>query len=694
MQNKNAYVSQKEVPFPHNTVLISKTDTKGIITYCNDTFVQISGYTREELIGRSHNIVRHPDMPPQAFKWLWDTMKSERPWRGLVKNRCKNGDHYWVRATVAPVLENGTIIGYVSVRRPPTRAQITEAEAYYQKLMQNGEQIVSRFEKYKFKNWSLTSKLQVTIQLTLLLILTAGQFMIANNMRSEATRQATEKTHQLANEVIDGANMLMATGQIGDAANRKLLIEKVASGRNVIGVRLVRTQTVTDKFGSGLPEEQVNDEIQRKAIENKKPLVLLSQDAQGIPTVRVVTPYLAAHNFHGTDCTGCHAASEGTVLGASDISVNLKEDYAQIANMEMETLVGQLALHGFLYLFIGFCVNRYVRAPVRAIHKEMLEIRQGGLDHELDITIQDEVGSLLCDVQSMQTFLRTMVDEIATPAGHIHGYARDVDGRMANVAENAVNEQGHIQSIAATMEQFSKSIEEVASMAADSLIDAKSMQKVVEDNNRNMELSIVATGKVAETVQISSKTISDLGASIQKIGVIANAIKDIAEQTNLLALNAAIEAARAGEQGRGFAVVADEVRKLAERTANSTKDITRTISEITAVSDTAVKSMQAAVDKVETGISLIRKNGEGLKEIMSAATSVAQRVDHIAMASKEQSSAGEDVAGRLERITVLVDRNTDSARDAKNATEQLAQAATELRKAGYPLTKCAITEHH
>ena len=92
MQNKHAHVTRREVPFPANTVLITKTDTKGLITYCNDAFVAISGYAREELIGKSHNIVRHPDMPPQAFKWLWDTLKSERPWRGMVKNRCKNGD--------------------------------------------------------------------------------------------------------------------------------------------------------------------------------------------------------------------------------------------------------------------------------------------------------------------------------------------------------------------------------------------------------------------------------------------------------------------------------------------------------------------------------------------------------------------------------------------------------------------------
>jgi aerotaxis receptor len=240
------------------------------------------------------------------------------------------------------------------------------------------------------------------------------------------------------------------------------------------------------------------------------------------------------------------------------------------------------------------------------------------------------------------------------------------------------------------MQEFSQSVAQVANMAADSLKEADAMRQIVDENNRNMELSITATGKVATTVQASSKTIANLGESIQRIGLIANTIKEIADQTNLLALNAAIEAARAGEQGRGFAVVADEVRKLAERTATSTKGIAKTIAEINAISGAAVVSMQSAVTEVEGGITLIRKNGEGLKQIMSATMNVSERIDHIASASREQSAAGESVARSLERITELVDNNAKSAQQAKVSAEELAISADELSRAGYPLTKSAM----
>jgi len=692
MQNKNAHVSQEESPFPVGTVLVSKTDTKGIITYANDAFVAISGYSREELIGENHNIVRHPDMPPQAFKWLWDTLKLQRPWRGVVKNRCKNGDHYWVRATIAPIIEDGSTSGYVSVRKAPTRQQVAEAEATYRELNRTGAEVVSKYEPYKFKNWSLKTKLQAVILIPLALFSIIGQVVIWHELQRDMVNSASEKGALVANQIIDSANMLMTTGQIGDVANRKLLLKKAKSSGGVTEARIIRASRVVDLYGAGLPEEVVQDDVQRQVLNSKQQNVTLIYARDGAPSLRVITPYLANKNFHGTDCTVCHQADEGTVLGASDVLFDLRPDLLKIQQRAWLVLGGQTGLLVFLYFFIGFCANRYIRHPVRVVDKEFRNIMEGNLDTELDISRHDEMGMLLCAIQSMQCFLRTMMDEIVLSVTNMQAHIKDVDSKVNGVASNAMTEQHHIQQIAATMEQFSQSVAEVANIAADSLTDAKAMRKIVDENNQNMELSIVATGKVASTVQSSSKTISDLGVSIQRIGVIANTIKEIAEQTNLLALNAAIEAARAGEQGRGFSVVADEVRKLAERTATSTKDIAKTIAEINAVSDAAVISMQSAVSEVEGGITLIRKNGDGLKQIMSATMHVSERVGHIANASKEQSVAGESVAKSLERITGLVDNNTQSAQDAKFSAEELAKSADELGKAGYPLTKCAVKQ--
>ncbi|MFZ2854037.1 MAG: methyl-accepting chemotaxis protein [Rhodocyclaceae bacterium] len=138
---KNFPVTSNEQPFPKGKYIVSKTDLKGTTTYGNETFFAISGFSPEELIGSNHNVVRHPDMPPQAFAWLWDTLKDGRPWRGTVKNRCKNGDFYWVDGLVVPVRQNNETIGYMSVRTEPSREQVAGAAALYQSLNASGAKI-------------------------------------------------------------------------------------------------------------------------------------------------------------------------------------------------------------------------------------------------------------------------------------------------------------------------------------------------------------------------------------------------------------------------------------------------------------------------------------------------------------------------------------------------------------------------
>jgi PAS domain S-box-containing protein len=130
----NMPVSQKEIELSDSSSIVSKTDLKGRITYINRDFIEISGFLESELIGQSHNIVRHPDMPPEAFKDLWAKVKAGKPWNGMVKNRCKNGDHYWVEANVAPIREKGQVTGYMSVRSKPSRQQVDAADALYAQM--------------------------------------------------------------------------------------------------------------------------------------------------------------------------------------------------------------------------------------------------------------------------------------------------------------------------------------------------------------------------------------------------------------------------------------------------------------------------------------------------------------------------------------------------------------------------------
>ncbi|WP_019412311.1 methyl-accepting chemotaxis protein [Pseudomonas psychrophila] len=143
----NQPITQRERTFPAQQRLISTTDAKGVITYCNDAFVEISGFLRDELIRSPHNLVRHPDVPPAVFEHMWSTLKKGMPWMGIVKNRCKSGDHYWVNAYVTPVFENEQVVGYESVRVKPSAEQIRRAEALYLRL-NRGKPAVPRRDKW------------------------------------------------------------------------------------------------------------------------------------------------------------------------------------------------------------------------------------------------------------------------------------------------------------------------------------------------------------------------------------------------------------------------------------------------------------------------------------------------------------------------------------------------------------------
>lgn len=130
----NLPVSTQELLLPADATLVSTTDLKGRITYCNGPFIEVSGYAREELIGQPHNLIRHPDMPPEAFRDMWAAIQSGHPWSAMVKNRRKNGDFYWVVANVTPLMQGEQPVGYMSVRTCPTREAVRDAEALYARM--------------------------------------------------------------------------------------------------------------------------------------------------------------------------------------------------------------------------------------------------------------------------------------------------------------------------------------------------------------------------------------------------------------------------------------------------------------------------------------------------------------------------------------------------------------------------------
>jgi aerotaxis receptor len=340
--------------------------------------------------------------------------------------------------------------------------------------------------------------------------------------------------------------------------------------------------------------------------------------------------------------------------------------------------IGGSVIGLLLVVFGSLLLIRSILAPITQAIGHFDRISQNVLTDDIDVSRQDEPGELMSRLAIMQVHLKVMLDELRENALAIGNESVRLTGEMTKVVEHSREQHDRVQSVAAAAEEFTQTVAEVADSAVRASDTAATSRSLVSESATGIASSMDATERVVVAVQDSNASIDSLNKAIQKIGDITSRIREIADQTNLLALNAAIEAARAGEQGRGFAVVADEVRKLAERTSSSTTDIATTVSEFRTITEKAVQSMTLATREVEGGIGKMRASVDGLGRITSSSNEVADMAEHIAAAAKEQAAASADVASNVATVSTLIDQNTAIAQEAWHTLENLSGHANSL----------------
>jgi aerotaxis receptor len=522
----NLPVTQIEHPFPKGETIVSKTDLKGAITYANDTFVNISGFTQEELLGKNHNLVRHPEMPPDAFADLWATVRAGKPWRGIVKNRCKNGDYYWVKALVVPVRENDQTTGYMSVRTEPTAAEKLSAAALYQAINAKQAKLPGAALSEMIFRLSFNTRFAMFVALMSLLAVAAGVAGLAD---------------------------------------------------------------------------------------------------QGVLTALI--------------CATSLAAAIGSML------------------------------------FMAATISRPLDEAVGYFD----QIAQGNLFNDIPINRPDEVGRVLAGLAIAQIHMSVMIDEIRRSARIVDQRCEQLAQEVQRVTQVSTDQTDRITQVSTAMDELSASVKEVAETAASAADSAKSTLQIVDEGNSRMTRSMEGTDKVVDAVRVSGGHIRQFSGAIAQIGGMAGKIREIADQTNLLALNAAIEAARAGEQGRGFAVVADEVRKLAERTSSTTTEINRMLTDVQATTHSAVTSMETAIERVQEGRGLIEQTYQSFQDITTSSRRVTEFSEGIAEAAQQQSVATAEVAGNTEQIAQLIEQNDASIVQVRDTVGELNRTADHLR---------------
>jgi methyl-accepting chemotaxis protein len=331
-------------------------------------------------------------------------------------------------------------------------------------------------------------------------------------------------------------------------------------------------------------------------------------------------------------------------------------------------VIGLLVLAVVASMGLGIFMAQSISRPIVQV---VQTIDNADLTTSLASDRRDEIGDLLRAFDKFTGAIRSTLTEVASASEAVASAGAQISAATEEMAAGAAEQSGQVNEVASSMEEMAKTIVENSASAQRTSDMATDAKHAAERGGTVMTETIDGMRRIADVVNKSGEAVRNLGSSSERIGEIVAVIEDIASQTNLLALNAAIEAARAGEQGRGFAVVADEVRKLAERTARATKEIAGMIKEIQSTTHQAVTSMEEGQGEVENGIRLAESAGEALGSIVSESQKVTAMVTQIAAASEEQSKAGELIAKNVDGINGAIQENSKAA-------HQMAQTASDL----------------
>ena len=513
---KNFPVTGVEQKFSDKANILSTTDLKGAISYINDDFIKISGFTRDELQKKNHNIVRHPEMPPEAFEDLWSTVKSGDSWMGIVKNRCKNGDHYWVNAFVTPIIKNGSAVEYQSIRSKPLREDVERAETLYAKLLAGNSPSCLKRPLLGF-----LPKMLMGIGLSWLVSLLVGVMLL---------------------------ELPWMTGGI------------------LFGVGVVLSLIVLSTIYR--PLKSVIDKARRI---NDNPL--------------------ASHVYTGRT---------------------------------------------------------------------------------------DEVGQLLLAIRTLESETGGIIGRISDSANQLTSHASTMMSAIGNTSKGVQRQFSETEQVATAVNEMSASVQEVAENAQQTAAAAHLASGEASEGKRVVNDTMRSIKSLAEEVEQAATVIRKLEQDSNEISKIVDVIQGISEQTNLLALNAAIEAARAGEQGRGFAVVADEVRTLAGRTHGATDEIKSMIEKIQHGSQNAVEVMERGRNQAADGVKKAGDAVASLETIASAVTTINDMSAQIATAVEEQSAVAEEINRSIITIRDIAENTLRDASQTEQSASEMNQMAEDM----------------
>ncbi|WP_455556009.1 PAS domain-containing protein [Comamonas sp.] len=508
---KNFPVTSQEIEVPEGISLVSKTDLKGILTYANNAFVEISGYEQEELLGKSHNIVRHPDMPEAVFKDMWATLRSGKPWQGLIKNRCKNGDFYWVEACVVPIRRNEQTIGYMSVRQRTKPEAVAAVQKLYERVAAQGMPRI-----LKMPSWvGIRFGMRAGTVFVALMMLAGGALGIGGLKLADAafTRMYQEQFEPVT-----------AVGQIEAQLNalRASMLESQLSRDNQIPTG--RATSYVEQLQGHYDEiDEISDKLDGAALAASASNAPLTQALQryieeGRKIVHqasvgdAATASLSPATFNQLLDLERKASLTAQALRQS-LSNAAQQEFAQ--TLERNASIRQFAVVGIaLGLLIVAVVGRLfisgIVNPLNASIRQLNRIAEGDLQGKIELSGTGETAQLNHASAVMQLHLKVMLDEIALAARSIHRHCKKLNAALYEVTEHSEAQHDQVYSAIRALDAATAETRDLSERAERLLNMAQAPDETLSHEIRDLATATRLSAFGAEEVAASMHQVASL----------------------------------------------------------------------------------------------------------------------------------------------------------------------------------------